>query len=129
MDEKRLMEQIPRAVDAHCAHLHADPYLVQKVLHAAERKENPIVRSKMKLALTLVLILMLLTATAVAAVLLTGMELIEQEVVPLAQQNDGEVRPVTEFTHEELKALIARAEENGIFLDDDTSLMRALRMG
>ena len=129
MDEKRLMEQIPRAVDAHCAHLHADPYLVQKVLHAAERKETPIVRSKMKLALTLVLILMLLTATAVAAVLLTGMELIEQEVVPLAQQNDGEVRPVEEFTHEELKALIARAEENGIFLDDDTSLMRALRMG
>ena len=129
MDEKRLMEQIPRAVEAHCAHLHADPLLAQKVLHAAARKETPIVRSKMKFALILALILMLLTATAVAAVLLTAMEVIEQEAVPMAQSNDGEVRPVDEYTHEELKALIARAEENGIFLDDDTNVMRALRAG
>ena len=35
MDEKRLREQIPHAVEAHCAHLHADPFLAQKVLRAA----------------------------------------------------------------------------------------------
>ena len=58
MDEKRLMEQIPRAIEAHCAHLHADPCLAQKVLRAAERKETPIVRSKMKFALILAMILM-----------------------------------------------------------------------
>ena len=32
MDENRLHEQITRAVDTHCAHLHADPFLAQKVL-------------------------------------------------------------------------------------------------
>ena len=129
MDEKRLMEQIPRAIEAHCAHLHADPGLAQKVLRAAERKETPIVRSKIKFALILAMILMLLTATAVAAVLLSAMEVIQQEAVPLAQQNDGEVRPVREYTYEELKALITAIEGNGIYLDDDTNVMRALRQG
>lgn len=129
MDEKRLREQIPHAVEAHCAHLHADPFLAQKVLRAAERKERPVVKSKMRFVLILSMILMLLTATAVAAVLLTAMEVIEQEAVPMAQSNDGEVRPETEYTYEELKALIAVAEENGIYLDDDTNVMRALRSG
>ena len=129
MDENRLHEQITRAVDTHCAHLHADPFLAQKVLRAADRKERPIVKSKMRFILILSMILMLLTATAVAAVLLTAMEVIEQEAVPMAQSNDGEVRPETEYTYEELKALIAVAEENGIFLDDDTNVMRALRSG
>ena len=129
MDDKYLKEKIPQAIEAHCSHLHADPYLVQKVLRAAERKETPIVRSKMRFTLILTFILMLLTATAVAAVLLTGQEVIEQEAVPLAQNNDGEVRPVSSYTYEELKALIAVVEENGIFLDDDSSVMRALRMG
>lgn len=129
MDEKRLREQIPHAVEAHCAHLHADPFLAQKVLRAAERKERPVVKSKMRFILILSMILMLLTATAVAAVLLTAMEVIEQEAVPMAQSNDGEVRPETEYTYEELKALITVAEENGIYLDDDTNVMRALRSG
>ena len=129
MDENRLQEQITRAVDTHCAHLHADPFLAQKVLRAADRKERPIVKSKMRFILILSMILMLLTATAVAAVLLTAMEVIEQEAVPMAQSNDGEVRPETEYTYEELKALITVAEENGIFLDDDTNVMRALRSG
>ena len=129
MDEIRLKEQITRAVDSHCAHLHADPLLAQKVLRATERKERPIVRRKLKFGVVLALILMLLTATAVAAVLLSGMELIRQEAVPLAQGNDGEVRPVEDFTYEELQAIIGKAQENGIILDDDTSIMRALRMG
>ena len=129
MDEKRLTEQIPCAVEKCCAHLQPDPFLAKKVLRAAERKEQTIVKSKLKFVAVLALILMLLTATAVAAVMLTGMELIEQEAVPRAVGNDGEVRPVQEYTYEELKAIIAVAEENGIYLDDDTSVMRALRSG
>ena len=129
MDEKRLAESITRAVEGHCAHLHADPFLAQKVIREANRKEPVIVKRKMKFGVALALILMLLTATAVAAVLLTGMEVIEQEAVPLAQGNDGEVRPVEEYTYEELQSIILIAQENGIFLDDDTSVMRALRMG
>lgn len=129
MDEKRLQESITRAVDSHCSSLRADPFLAQKVIFAAERKEKPIVKSKMRFGLILALILMLLTATAVAAALLSGMEVIQQEAVPLAQSNDGEVRPVEEYTYEELSSIILAAQENGIILDDDTSVMRALRNG
>lgn len=129
MDEKRLQESITRAVDSHCSSLHADPFLAQKVIFAAERKEKPIVKSKMRFGLILALILMLLTATAVAAALLSGMEVIQQEAVPLAQSNDGEIRPVEEYTYEELQSIVLAAQENGIILDDDTSVMRALRNG
>lgn len=129
MDENRLKESITRAVEGHCAHLHADPFLAQKVIREANRKENVPVKRKMKFGVALALILMLLTATAVAAVLLTGMEVIEQEAVPLAQSNDGEVRPVEDYTYEELQSIILTAQENGIYLDDDTSVMRALRNG
>lgn len=129
MDEKLLSKCITQAVESRCAHLHADPLLAQKVIRAAERKEKPIVRSKMKYGLILALILTLMAATAVAAVLLTGMEVIRQEAVPLAQGNDGQVRPVEEYTYEELLSIVMTAKENGIVLDEDTSVMRALRMG
>lgn len=129
MDEKLLREQIIRSVDQQCAHLKPDPCLAQKVLRAADRKEKNPVRKKMKFGIALAIVLALLTATAVAAALLTGMELIEQQAVPMALANDGEVRPEEKYTYEELKAIIMMAEENGIFLDDDTSVMRALRMG
>lgn len=129
MDEKLLSKYITQAVESRCAHLHADPLLAQKVIRAAERKEKPTVRSKMKYGLILALILTLMAATAVAAVLLTGMEVIRQEAVPLAQGNDGQVRPVEEYTYEELLSIVMTAKENGIVLDDDTSVMRALRMG
>ena len=129
MDERLTTQRITRAVEHRCAHLHADPLLAQKVIRAAERKERPIVRSKMKYGLILALILMLMAATAVAAVLLTGMEVIQQEAVPLAQGNDGEIRPVEEYTYEELLSIVMTAKENGIVLDEDSSIMRALRMG
>ncbi|MDD6050255.1 MAG: PepSY domain-containing protein [Clostridiales bacterium] len=129
MDEKRLQGHIIQAVKWQCAHLHPDPCLVQKVLREAERKESTPVRRKMSLGFALVLVLLLLTTTAVAAVLLSGMELVEREAVPMAVGNDGEVRPEEKYTYEELKAIIMTAEENGIFLDDDSSVMRALRMG
>ncbi len=129
MDEKRLQDQIVRAVEQRCAHLHADPLLAQKVILAANRKERKPVKRKMKFGVALALILALMTTTAVAAALLTGMELIEQEAVPIAQNNDGEVRPEEEFSYEELKSIILKAEENGIYLDDDTGAMRALRAG
>ena len=129
MDEKRLQEQITRAVDHHCAHLKADPYLAQKVLREAQRKEPVIVKKKMSVGLVLTLILILLSATAVAAVLLTAMEVIEQEAVPMAQENDGGVRPQTVYSNEELYAILATVAENGLTLSDDSSVMRALRNG
>lgn len=129
MDEKRLQEQVTQAVQKRCAHLRTDPFLAQKVLRAARRKEPVTVKRKLPFGVVLALVLMLLTVTAVAAVILSGMELIEQAAVPLAQGNDGNVRPVNEFSNEELHALITAAAENGIILDDSTHTMRALRNG
>ena len=129
MDEKLLGARITRAVDSHCTHLRTDPDLAQRVLRQATRKEPVIVKRKMPVSFALALILVLLTATAVAAVLLTGRELVEQEAVPLAQQNDSGVRPEMDYTYEELQAIILVAQENGITLDDDDKIMRALRRG
>lgn len=129
MDEMHLSEQITRAVEGHCAHLQTDPFLAQKVLCQARGKENIKVKRKMSVGLVLAVILMLLTVTAVAAAILSGMEVIEQQAVPVAQGNDREVRPVEDYTHEELQSILAVAAENGIFLDDDSSIMRALRRG
>lgn len=129
MDEKLLQERITRAVDSHCAHLRTNPDLAQRVIREAKRKEPVTVKRKMSFGLVLAIVLMLLTTTAVAAVLLSGMELIEQEAVPLAQSNDSTTRPLEEYSPEELNALILTAAENGIILDDDTSIMRAFRSG
>ena len=128
MDEKRLQEQVPKAVQQHCAHLSADPFLAQRVIREADRKEPVYVKKKMKFGLILALILMLLTATAVAAVLLSGMELVEQEAVPLAQANDGEVRPNMEYSNEELYSILTTAAENGIVITDGT-ILQALQNG
>ena len=128
MDEKRLQQDITQAVQTHCAHLTADPFLAQRVLREADRKEPVRVNHKLKVGLALALTLMLLAATAVAAVLLSGMELIEQEAVPLAQGNDGEVRPVTEYSHDELSSLLSTAAENGIVITD-AAILQALENG
>ena len=128
MDEKRLQQDITQAVQTHCAHLTADPFLAQRVLREADRKEPVHVKNKLKVGLALALTLMLLAATAVAAVLLSGMELIEQEAVPLAQGNDGEVRPVTEYSHDELSSLLSTAAENGIVITD-AAILQALENG
>lgn len=129
MNEEMLRQQVQSAVQQHCARLQPDPLLAQRVLLAADKKETVHVK-KTHVGLILAFVLMMLTVTAVAVALLTGMEVIEQTAIPLAQQNDGEaLRPNETYSAEELQQLIRVAAENGITLDDDTSIMRALRKG
>ncbi len=129
MDEKRLHEQVTQAVQGHCRRLQPDPFLAQRVLHAATKKESVQVK-KTHVGLILAIVLMMLSVSAVAVALLTGMEIVEQNAVPMAQGNDeGAVRPNMDYSAEELQALIRVAAENGITLDDDTSIMQALRSG
>ncbi len=129
VDEKRIREQIVDSVNAHCSHLTPDPYLKQKVLLAAREKERVQVK-KLPIGMILAILMMLLTMTAVAAVLLSGTEFIEQIGVPLSKQNDADnVRPVLDFTHEEIAELVTKAAENGILLDDDSKVMQAFRSG
>ena len=132
MNHEKMREHVHTGIDRQCASLTSDPYRVQRVLnmaHEAPGTGGIVVKKKMSVGLVLTLILILLSATAVAAVLLTAMEVIEQEAVPMAQENDGGVRPQTVYSNEELYAILATAAENGLTLSDDSSVMRALRNG
>ena len=80
---------------------------------------------KMPLALALALILSLLLAGgALAAALLSGQQIVEQVAVPMAQQNRQE-----NYTYDELKELMETLSENGITLDEGSTLMQAFRTG
>lgn len=85
--------------------------------------------TRISLALVVTLALLLLAIGAAAAVLLSAREVIEQQALPMAMENDTEARRVESYTHEQLVALVRAAHENGIDLDETGGIMRALRTG
>lgn len=94
----------------------------EQMIDRLPRKERYIVRNKLSVGLVLTIILCMLTVTAVAAALLTGWELVEQEVLPMALENDsGSAAPLI-FTNEELQYIAALAEENGVTLGENVML-------
>lgn len=94
---------------------------------SAERKQP--MRKKISVALVIALVVMALAAGAVAATLLNLFDLVEQEVVPLAKQNDETVKVNEQFTPEELAHIVQVAEENGITLGENSSIRKALEKG
>ncbi len=129
MDEKKLREQVRYAIDTHSPAYSPDPYMVQCVLHASKSGGRVIVKNKLSVGFVLLLVFMLMSLTALAVALLTGTQIIEQVAVPMAQENDTEMYTQESYTHEELVQLIQTLNENGITLDEDASIMRALRNG
>ena len=87
------------------------------------------VKRKLTVGWVFALVLMLFTVTAVAAVLLTHTEIIEQFAVPMALENDTNDATQETYTNEELAQLISILSENGITLDEDTRIMKALENG
>ena len=87
------------------------------------------VKRKLTVGWVFALVLMLFTVTAVAAVLLTHTEIIEQFAVPMALENDTNGATQETYTNEELAQLISILSENGITLDEDTRIMKALENG
>lgn len=65
MNDPRIREKIHRAVDVHGASLPDDPYLAQRILASANRKEAPRMR-KLSTGMIIAIVLMLLSVTAVA---------------------------------------------------------------
>lgn len=127
IDEMLSDEQLKAAVNASAASVPEDfIWNTERMIDHLPRKERYIVRSKLSVGLVLTIILCMLTVTAVAAVLLTGWELVEQEVLPMALENDSAHAPLL-FTNEELQYIAALAEENGVTLSEDTML--ALKNG
>lgn len=129
MDENRMRDKITRAVEQRCAPLTPDPFLAARVMRMAEQKGEPRVKKKLSIGLIVCIVLMLLSLTALAAVLLSGREIVDQQAVPVAQGNDGEVRRNDMYSNEELTAMVALAAENGISLENDHFIMEALARG
>lgn len=65
MDENRIREQIHRAVDVYGASVQENPYLAQRILSQANRKEAPRMR-KLSTGAIIAIVLMLLSVTALA---------------------------------------------------------------
>ncbi|MBQ4640378.1 MAG: hypothetical protein IJB69_07680 [Clostridia bacterium] len=129
MDETRVRQQITSAVERRCASLTPDPLLARRIIMQVQEKGETKVKRKISLGLVLTLILILLSLSALAVSLLSGMELVEQHAVPLAQGNDLTVRRTESFSPEEIALLVQSAAENGIQLDDNSDVMLALRNG
>ncbi len=93
----------------------------EQMIDRLPRKERIIVRNKLSVGLILTIILCMLTLTAVAAALLTGWELVQQEVLPMAVENDSGSAPLT-FTSEQLQYIADLAARNGVTLGENTRL-------
>ncbi len=68
MNQEQLRERIHAGIDRHCAPLIADPYRVQRVLNAAQREGEQVVKKKLSVSLVLVMVIVLFTAAALAVV-------------------------------------------------------------
>lgn len=116
MDDKLTRRKICAAVQQHCAAsgVQPDPYLARRVLAAAQHRDERRPGRRLSAGMLLALVLALLAVTAVAAALLSVREIVDEHAVPMAQQSIGE----TDYTSEEVRALVQLARENGIVLSD-----------
>ena len=122
MKEDFIREKIHQAVDLRAAHLQPDPFLAQRIMASERNKKNMI--KKIPVGLIVALVLLSLMATALAAALLSPKEVVEQMAVPMAQSSKQE-----NYTHKELEELIKTLNENGITLDEGSTIMQALQAG
>lgn len=116
MNETTMRKMVHQAVDSHCAHLRDDAWLAQRVIAAAnvQSSEPSRRRSKLSVGLIIAAVLTLMSVTAVAAVVLSARQVVEQEIVPIAQQNDADETVEPEFSHDELSRVLEIARDNGM---------------
>ncbi|MBQ3157233.1 MAG: hypothetical protein IJB81_10005 [Clostridia bacterium] len=118
---------IRQEINAGLSFLDSRPSLHNDIMR--QIKGEKVVNKKVSLALVLTIILVLGTLTALAVELLTGMQIVEQFAVPMAQKNDSEPYMQESFTHDELAQLIQTLSENGITLDEGSIILKALTSG
>ena len=123
MKELEMKERVQTALNAQLSFLCTSPSQREQLIETA-MEGRKVKKTKLSFALILAMILCLLTAGALAAVLLSGQEIVEQVAVPMAQQNGHE-----NYTYDELKELMEKLSENGITLDEGSTLMQAFRAG
>ncbi len=127
MNEQMMKERIQQALNAQMSGVRTSP---------AERSrlyENAIggtkVKRKLTVGLVFAIVLVLMTAAAVATILLTQREIVEQVAVPLAVDNDSDLGVREHYSTEELAELVRNLNENGITLEENSMIMRALQTG
>ena len=119
MNTEQLREKIHKGIDLHCAPLTSDPYLMQRVLNAANAKSvgKGGISMNRKLLISVAIAVLLLSATALAAVYLMPREIVEQIVLPMAMKS-GSYEDVANFSQEELATILEISDENGIYLSE-----------
>ena len=123
MREAEEREIFQNAVDRRLSGLQENPFLAQRIMNAEKGEIKPM-KKKLTLSMVLVLVLLLIAVAALAVALLSPKEIVEQVAVPVAQNNDQE-----NYTYEELADLIRTLNENGITLDEGSTLMKAFQSG
>ena len=123
MSDQRDKRFVQESIDSGLSVMQGDPWLAQRIMNQ-ERTGGFTVKKRLSVGLVLAIVLMLITVTALAAVLLTPKEVVEQIAVPTAQSNMQE-----NYTYEDLKKLISILNENGITLDEGSTLMQAFHAG
>ena len=122
MREAEEREIFQNAVDRRLSGLQENPFLAQRIMNAEKGEIK--VKKKLTMSMVLVIVLILIAVTALAVALLSPKEIVEQVAVPVAQSNDQE-----NYTYEELADLIRTLNENGITLDEGSTLMQAFQSG
>mgnify|MGYP003293207752 CR=1 FL=1 len=116
MDEYREnVKKVQKALNQDAAFIQPNPYLAQRVLNAANvecaGKGGFRLQRKFSLSIILVIIFMTVMITATAAVLLSMRDIVEDHVIPMAQEQDGDSLPT-----DDTNAILKLAEENNIII-------------
>ena len=112
------MKKVQKALNQDAAFIQPNPYLAQRVLNAANvecvGKGGFRLRRKFSLSFILVIIFMMVMITATAAVLLSMRDIVEDHVIPMAQEHDGDTLPT-----DDTNAILKLAEENSIVISQE----------
>ena len=122
MKNKRIEERIQHSLNAELSGWRTTSYQRDKFYENATGGYK--VKRKISVVAIWVAALMLFTVTALAVVLLSPKEIVEQVAVPTAQSNEQE-----NYTYEDLQNLLQTLNENGITLDEGSTLMQAFKAG
>ena len=128
MSDQRDKRFVQESIDSGLSVMQGDPWLAQRIMNQ-ERTGGFIVKKRLSVGLVLAIVLMLITVTALAVVLLTPKEVVEQVAVPLAQENDMEGEYQDTYSKEELAQLIKALNENGITIEENNRILRAIKSG
>ena len=128
MSDKLNRKDFHEAVDTVLSGLQPDPWLYQRVAARLEEGEKQVKR-KISTALVIALIIVMISAVAVAATLLTHKEVVEQVAIPMAVDNDGKVGVNDTYSAEELAELVRVLNENGITLEENSTIMQLMQNG